>query len=295
MDYIKDIYHVSVERACRLINLNKSSYYYQSSKGDDEELKDKLREKAYQRRRWGYRRLKVLLERDGWFDNHKRVFRLYQEAGLQVRKRKRRKQRPQRGERPPAPQSYNERWSLDFVHDSTAGGQKLRLLTIVDAYTRECLWIEVDSSLSGQRVTRVLDQCIDLYGKPQSLITDNGPEFAGLHMDRWTYERKITHNFIQPGKPSQNGYIESFNGKLRDECLNENWFTHVWDAMDKVEAWRIDYNEERPHSSLENQTPSEFARKSRAPLGGQDYKYHGQETQRMNPINPRTLSLETVQ
>ena len=295
MDYIKDSYDLSVERACRLTDLNKSSYYYQSRKRPDAELKAKLREKAHERRRWGYRRLKVLLEREGMDDNHKRVFRVYQEAGLQVKKRKRRKQRPQRGEKPLAPESSNQRWSLDFVHDSTAGGQKLRLLTIVDDHTRECLWIEVDSSLSGQRVTRVLDQCIELYGRPKSVLTDNGPEFSGLHMDRWAYEQDIKHTFIQPGKPSQNGYIESFNGKLRDECLNENWFTHVGDAREKIEAWRVDYNEERPHSSLNNLTPAEYAKKARAPLGGQRNTTNLLETLNINPYSPRTLSLETVQ
>lgn len=295
MDYLTGSYRVGVERACRLVELNKSSYYYESHRRPDHELREKLREKAHQRRRWGYRRLLVLLQRDGFSDNHKRVFRVYQEAGLQVKQRKRRKQRPQRGEKPAAPVAGNQRWSLDFVHDCTAGGQKLRLLTIVDDYTRECLWIETDSSLSGRRVTRVLDQCIELYGRPQSILTDNGPEFSGLHMDRWAYEQNIRHAFIQPGKPSQNGYIESFNGKLRDECLNENWFAHVHDAREKVEAWRVDYNETRPHSSLGNLTPAEFAQKARAPLGGPDRNHHPIVSININPISKGTLSLETVQ
>lgn len=295
MDYIKDNYPKSVTKACRLIGLNKSSYYYEGCKACDDELREKLREKAQERRRWGYRRLKVLLEREGMYDNHKRVFRVYQEAGLQVRKRKRRKQRIRRGSAPEAPQVPNERWSLDFVHDSTASGQKFRMLTIVDDYTRECLWIELDSSLSGKRVTRVLEHCIDIFGKPESLLTDNGPEFTGLDMDKWTFKQQIKHNFIQPGKPAQNGYIESFNGKLRDECLNENWFSHLWDARDTVESWRIDYNVERPHSSLQNLTPSEFAEKSRAPLGGHQRNTNQLETLNIKPVSSRTLSLKIVQ
>lgn len=230
MSYLRASYKVSVQRSCRLIQLNKSSYSYQGRPRDDTALKGKLVAKAQERRRWGYRRLKVHLERERMNDNHKRDFRVYQQAGLQVPKHKRRKQRIHRGPKPQAPQKRNERWSLDFVHDSTARGQKMRMLTVVDDYTRECLWIEVDSSLCGKRVTRILDQCIDLHGEPQSLLTDNGPAFSGSHMDQWPHERKINHGVIQPGKPSQNGYIKSFNGKLRDEWLNENWFDHIIEA-----------------------------------------------------------------
>jgi putative transposase len=200
-------------------------------------------------------------------DNHKRVYRLYCSEGLQVRKRRRRKQRLARGiERPPAPQRANERWSLDFVHDRLANGRALRLLTIHDDYTRECLWIEADISLSGPRVTRVLDYVAELRGRPSSILTDNGPEFAGLALERWSHDHQVQHRFIAPGKPSQNSYIESFNGKLRDECLNEQEFINLEHAKEQIEAFREDYNQTRPHSSLDEMTPAEFA--ARGPHGG---------------------------
>ena len=184
-----------------------------------------------------------------------------------MKKRKRRKQRPQRGFERIEPEYRHQRWSLDFMHDATDAGQKFRLLNIVDDYTRECLWIEVDTSLSGERVARVLSNCMDLYGKPESIMTDNGPEFTGTHLEKWTYENGIRHQFIQPGKPSQNAYAESFNGRVRDECLNDNWFLNLWDAQEKIEKWRMDYNMVRPHTSLNQLTPHEFIQKSRPPLG----------------------------
>jgi putative transposase len=213
--------------------------------------------------------LLVLLRREGIMDNHKRVHRLYRAEGLQVRSRRRRKQKLVRGtERLVAPASANERWSLDFVHDRLANGRSLRLLTVHDDYTRECLWIEADTSLSGPRVARVLDYVAELRGRPASLITDNGPEFAGLALERWSHDRQVAHRFITPGKPSQNGYIESFNGKLRDECLNENEFINLQHARDLIESFREDYNQLRPHSSLAGLTPAEFAAKiARAPMG----------------------------
>ena len=210
-----------------------------------------LRRHAAVRRRWGYRRLLVLLRREGIMDNHKRVHRLYRAEGLQVRSRRRRKQKLVRGtERPVAPLKPNERWSLDFVHDRLANGRSLRLLTVHDDYTRECLWIEADTSLSGPRVTRVLDYVAELRGRPASLITDNGPEFAGLALERWSHDRQVTHRFITSGKPSQNGYIESFNGKLRDECLNEHEFINLQHARDLIETFREDYNQYRPPGNV---------------------------------------------
>lgn len=202
-------------------------------------------------------------------DNHKRIYRIYKEEGLQVRKRPRKRARTQRSFELQASEGPNQRWSLDFMHDSTSSGRKLRILNIVDDYTREALWMEVSTSISGQHVTRVLDRLIELRGKPKNLLTDNGPEFAGTALDAWTYERKINHQFIQPGKPNQNAYVESFNGKVRDECLNEHWWRNIDHARNKIERWREDYNQVRPHSSLNNKTPAAFAEKSRAPLGGQ--------------------------
>jgi putative transposase len=225
-------------------------------------------QKAQQRKRWGYRRLHVLLRRDGHMDNHKRIYRIYKEEGLQVRKRPCKRARTQRSFELQVSEGPNQRWSLDFMHDSTSSGRKLRILNVVDDYTREALWMEVSTSISGQHVTRVLDRLIELRGKPKNLLTDNGPEFAGTALDAWTYERKINHQFIQPGKPNQNAYVESFNGKVRDECLNEHWWRNIDHARNKIERWREDYNQVRPHSSLNNQTPEAFAEKSRAPLGG---------------------------
>ena len=270
MDYLQETYPVSGARACGLLHLAVSSYYYQShSRRDEQPVRSALRRHAAVRRRWGYRRLLVLLRREGVSDNHKRIYRLYRAEGLQVRQRRRRKQKLVRGiERPVAPLRPNERWSLDFVHDRLANGRSLRLLTVHDDYTRECLWIEADTSLSGPRVTRVLDCVAELRGRPASLITDNGPEFAGLALERWAHERQVTHRFITPGKPSQNGYIESFNGKLRDECLNEHEFINLRHARELIETFREDYNQLRPHSSLGDLTPAEFAAKiARAPMG----------------------------
>ena len=270
MDYLKGRYPVSGTRACGLLRLAVSSYYYQShGRRDEQPVRSALRRHAAVRRRWGYRRLLVLLRREGIGDNHKRVYRLYRAEGLEVRQRRRRKQRLARGtEAVGAPRSPNERWSLDFVHDRLTNGRSLRLLTVHDDYTRECLWIEVDTSLSGPRVARVLDYLTELRGRPGSLLTDNGPEFAGLALERWAHEHQVNHRFITPGKPSQNGYIESFNGKLRDECLNETEFLSVTHARDLLEAYREDYNHNRPHSSLADLTPAEFAEKiARAPMG----------------------------
>ena len=261
---------MSGARACGLLHLAVSSYYYQPhGRRDEQPVRSALRRHAAVRRRWGYRRLLVLLRREGVADNHKRVYRLYRAEGLQVRQRRRRKQKLVRGtERPVAPLRPNERWSLDFVHDRLANGRSLRLLTVHDDYTRECLWIEADTSLSGPRVTRVLDYVAELRGRPASLITDNGPEFAGLALERWAHDRQVQHRFITPGKPSQNGYIESFNGKLRDECLNENEFINLQHARELIETFRDDYNQLRPHSSLGDLTPAEFAAKiAQAPMG----------------------------
>ena len=191
--------------------------------------------------------------------NHKRVHRLYRAAGLQVRRRCRK--RLTRGDRIPlpAPRRRLERWSMDFTVDSLGDGRGFRTLNIVDDYTRECVAIEVDRSLPGRRVTRVLDRLHAAVGLPQTIVVDNGPEFAGRTLDAWAYARGVTLRFIRPGKPIENAYVESFNGKFRDECLNEHWFVSVADAQAVIEAWRVDYNTVRPHSSLNQVTPAQFA------------------------------------
>ena len=264
---------MSQSKACGLVELSRSSYYYCEKGKDDAPLREALREVAEKRRRWGYRRLVILLRRKGFKDNHKRIYRVYQEEGLQVRRRKRKKTGKWRGEQPALPERPNERWSMDFVHDSVGEGRKLRMLNVVDDYTRECLWIEVDSGLSGARVCRVLDWLMFTRGKPKTILMDNGPEFTGKALDKWAYENQIGLQFIEPGKPMQNAYVESFNGKLRDECLNEHWFWNLAEAREVIEAWRMDYNETRPHSSLGNLTPSEYAEKffGANPLGGSGF------------------------
>jgi putative transposase len=247
-----------------------TTYRYRPTVGrPDLPLREALRRHAQARRRWGYRRLTVLLRREGFEDNHKRIHRVYQSEGLQVKKRTRRKQRVDRGqERPAAPAAPNERWSLDFVHDRMENGRSLRMLAVVDDHTRECLWIEADTSLSGIRVARILDYLVELRGLPASLLTDNGPEFAGVALERWTHDRKVYHGFIAPGKPTQNAFVESFNGKLRDECLNENLFFNIHHAREVLETFRQDYNELRPHSSLGDLTPAEYAARRADPHGG---------------------------
>lgn len=201
-----------------------------------------------------------MLRREGCLVNHKRVSRIYREEHLQVRKKRRKKMAS--GVRVPlsAPTTANERWSMDFVMDATSHGRRVRILTIVDDYTRECLAAEVDTSISGLRVARVLDRLLVLRGKPKGITVDNGPEFAGRALDTWAYNNKVRLAFIRPGKPVENAYIESFNGRLRDECLNSHEFCSLHEARHTIEGWRQDYNEKRPHGSLDDMTPMEFAR-----------------------------------
>jgi putative transposase len=265
---VREHHAVSQRRACGLMQLPRSSYYYVAQPDHDEPLRQWLRQRAAQRRRFGYRRLLVLLRREGGHANHKRVLRIYQEEHLQVSVRKRKRTARWRGEKPAPAERANQRWSLDFVSDQLANGRRFRLLTVVDDFTRECLAIEVDTSLSGQRVARVLDQISRGRGLPERVVTDNGPEFTSRALDHWAYERGVKQQFIEPGKPVQNAYVESFNGKVRDECLNEHWFTVLAEARTLIEHWRQDYNEQRPHSSLGNRTPLEFARAAASPHGG---------------------------
>jgi len=271
-------HRVSARRACGLLDLSRSSFYYAAEPSGDAPLREALRKLAAQRRRFGYRRLAVLLQREGWRVNHKRVFRLYQEERLQVRRRIKKHTAKWRGDKPVAPTGINQRWSLDFVSDQLADGRRLRVLAVVDDYTRECLALEADTSLSGRRVARVLEQLRQSRGLPERLLSDNGPEFTSRALDAWAYARGVQWQFIEPGKPVQNAYVESFNGKLRDECLNEHWFVALDHARQIVEAWRRDYNETRPHSSLGQLPPALFAAVARRPLGGGDQESIEQHT-----------------
>jgi putative transposase len=251
---------VSERRACGLMGLERSSYYYVGQPREDEPLRAALRQAAAERKRFGYRRLTWLLRRRGWRDNHKRIERLYREEQLQVRRRRRKHTAKGRTQPLEAPRGPNERWSMDFMQDCLADGRRIRFLNVVDDYTRECLRIEADTSLGGVRVVRVLDQLVAQRGRPRRMLTDNGPEFTGQAMDRWAYANGVDLDFIDPGKPQQNAYIESFNGKFRDECLNEHWFANLWEARRITTDYEQEYNTDRPHSSLENRTPEEFAR-----------------------------------
>ena len=214
---------------------------------------------AQQQPRYGYRRLLVLLQRDGVRVNHKRVFRLYRAAGLSV-KRRQRKRLLRVGSKMPEPiTKTNQQWGIDFVHDVLATGRKFRILSVVDACSRECAKLEVDTAFPSRRVTRTLDEVIAARGKPASIRLDNGPELTSRHFLAWAVERQIALHYIEPGKPVQNAKVESFHGRLRDECLNVSWFANLWDARRKISAWREHYNNERPHSSLGYLTPAAFA------------------------------------
>jgi len=260
VSYVEAEYEMSERHACRLLGLGRSTHRYRARKVErDAALRTRLKELAARRMRFGYRRLTAMLEREGMAANHKRVYRLYRAEGLAMRIRQRRRIRWNGTVVKPAASQANERWSMDFVSDCVRG-KVIRMLTIVDDCTRECPVIEVDSSLGGLRVRRVLDRMAIERGLPKAIVVDNGPEFRGRALAAWSEERGVRLEFIQPGKPVQNAYIESFNGRLRDECLNANWFTSLSDARRKIETWRKDYNEQRPHSSLNYLPPAEFAR-----------------------------------
>lgn len=250
---------MSKQRACRLIRLGRSTYYWKSKAKDQTPLRRRLRELAEARPRFGYPRLHVLLRREGWKVNIKRVYRLYKLEGLGVRTKKRKKRGSHLRVVPHPPTRANERWSMDFVQDSLMDGRKFRALTVVDVHTRECLAVHADSSLSGRKVAAILDTVAGPRGYPKEITVDNGTEFFSKAMDAWAYQRRVKLDFIRPGRPMDNGYIESFNGRLRDECLNAELFSDLLDARTKLDAWRRDYNDNRPHSSIGNLTPTEFA------------------------------------
>lgn len=252
-------YHLSERHACELNGLDRSSYRYEPEPDRNTQLRARLTELARRRPRFGYRRLGALLENAGELVNHKRLLRVYQEAGLAVRRRERKRLARDRVSMPVLTRP-NQEWSIDFVTDALANGRAIRSLTVLDDFTKESPAIEVDTSLSGLRVTRVLDRIIAERGKPDGLRLDNGPEFTSRCFIAWAEQSGVPLIYIQPGKPVQNSYIESFNGRFRDECLNANWFENLADARRKIEAWRLDYNQARPHSSLAYRTPAEFAR-----------------------------------
>ena len=250
---------VSQRRICGLLNVAESSQRYVSRK-NDEPLRTKLVEVAREKPRWGYRRLQLKLEEKGLHVNHKRVYRVYREAGLLIRRR-RRKRLQREGLVRPMVMGANQEWALDFVHDVAESGRRFRVLSVIDVYTRECLALEVDTSFASRRVTRELEKIVAGRGAPEAIRCDNGPEFTSRHFLAWCIERKIDLVHIEPGRPVQNAHVESFHGKLRDECLNASWFGNLFEARRKITAWKEEYNEERPHSSLGYVPPREFARR----------------------------------
>jgi len=252
-------YRRSERQACQLAGMSRSSCRYEAPRRDEDALRKRLRELAAERRRFGYRRLTVLLRREGRTVNPKRVYRLYREEGLAVRRRKRKRVAVAARVPLELPRRTNQVWTMDFTQDALARGRKFRTLNLMDGYTREALAIEVDTSLPGARVVRVLEQLRQRRGVPERIRVDNGTEFTSRVADQWAYEQGVELHFIEPGKPTQNAHIESFNGKFRDECLNGNWFMSLEEARMKIEAWRKDYNQVRPHSALGYQTPEEFA------------------------------------
>jgi putative transposase len=258
--HLKDGFQFSERQACVIVGLCRSSCRYQAKPNNDAEIRSRLRELAEQRRKFGSPRLHTLLKREGRVINHKRTERLYKEEGLSLRLKKRKKRISHLRVVMDRPERINQHWSMDFVSDSLYSGRRFRVLTIVDDLSKECPVLEVDHSLTGTRVARVLDRIAMTKGLPEVITVDNGPEFISKALDLWAFENNVKLRFIQPGKPTQNAYIESFNGKFRDECLNDNVFVNLHSAQKIIETWRQDYNLERPHSSLNGMAPTEFAR-----------------------------------
>jgi len=248
---------VSERRACAILGVDRSMVRYRSTRPNDAAIRERLRDLANERRRFGFRRLGILLRREGIVMNHKKLLRLYREEGLAVRRRMGRKRAL--GTRAPmvVPSGPNQRWSLDFVSDAFTDGRRFRILCVVDDFSRECLSLVADTSLSGARVARELDAIIAVRSKPRTIVSDNGTELTSMAILQWTQNRAIDWHYIAPGKPTQNAFVESFNGKLRDECLNETLFTSVRQARPLLALWRHDYNHVRPHSGIDGQTPAQ--------------------------------------
>ena len=257
--FTQEHFGVSQRRACQLVSVARATIRYRSRRGNDEPLRTRLRQLAEQRPRFGYRRLHALLRRDGIVVNHKRIARIYREEGLAVRRRVRKSVVRLRRGRPDVPHRANEQWALDFLHDALASGRMIRILSVIDVFTREALALEVDTSLPGSRVVRVLDRLAGERPLPARIVLDNGPELISHVLGRWAQQHDVVLQFIDPGSPVQNAHCESFHGRVRDECLNEHWFLSLGDARQILEAWRQDYNHTRPHSALGYQTPAEFA------------------------------------
>ena len=254
----KDRYGITTRRGCRLFEIQRSTYYHRSTKDPQLALRQRLRELAEARPRFGYRRLLVMLRREGWAVGKERVYRLYRLEGLNLRTRRRKHRARVLRVIPPPASAPTECWSVDFVSDATMSGRRLWVLTAVDNFSRVSPLIATAGSMSSSFVTAALDDAIAATGKPMMIRVDNGPEFTSRHFDDWAYERGIRLDYISPGRPMQNGFIESFNGRLRDECLSTHAFGSIDEARSTIEAWRLDYNNTRPHSALDGLAPTQY-------------------------------------
>ena len=260
--HVCTVHEVSQRRACSILGFDRSSVRYRSVRPDDADRRKAMKDGAAERRRFGYRRVHVMLQRQGWQVNQKKLRRLYAEEKLQVKKRGGRKRAL--GTRRPmlVPERPNERWSLDFVSDAFTDGRRFRVLAIVDDFSRECLGLVADTSLSGLRVTRELSAIMMRRGCPKTIVSDNGTELTSMAVLKWCQDTGISWHYIAPGKPTQNAFAESFIGSFRDELLNETLFSTLTEARKQITAWKEDYNQQRPRSSLDNLTPNEFAMKT---------------------------------
>ena len=259
--YVRGRYAVSERQACRVFQLNRRTCRNRCLRGaQDEPLRQQLRQCAEEKQRWGSRSLRWLVNQRGLQVGKTRFLRVYREEGLQIHRRKRRRKGPVRRSPMPPPDGPNQQWAMDFMSDRIGTQKTFRMLNVIDVFTRECLASEVDTSLTGHRVVRVLKRLKQQRGKPVSLTMDSGPEFAGRTLAEWAYSEKIDLRFIQPAKPQQNAFCESFNGIMREQCLNQHYFTCLEDAYVKIQQWRNEYNHHRPHGSLNYQPPAQFAR-----------------------------------
>ena len=262
--YFEDAFGLSRQRSCRLAGIHRSVVAYRPRRAKDDELRARILALARERPRFGYRRIHLLLRREGWTGNRKRTYRIYREEKLTVRRRRRKRVAAAPREAMAVPSRPNVRWSMDFVAGTLSDGRTFRVLNIVDDYSREAVAVEVGKSIPGSRVVRVLERLARHRGLPTTIVVDNGPEFTSRVLDQWADDHRVELHFIQPGKPVQNAFVESFNGKFRDEYLNQSWFVSLADACRAIGAWRLDYNRVRPHSSLGELTPEAFAQKGLA-------------------------------
>jgi putative transposase len=265
VDDVRAIWKVSIRHACRALQIEPSLYHYKSRRLAQANLKQRIKEIAETRVRYGYRRIHVLLRREGWQVNHKRVNRLYREMGLQLRnKSPKRKVKAKLREGRSAPAGANDVWAMDLVHDQLYDGRKIRILTVIDAFTRYVPATDVRERFTGADVVASLERVCAEVGYPKSIRVDQGPEFVSKDLDLWAYARGVELDFSRPGKPTDNAFIESLNGKFRAECLSAHWFLNLADAQRKCERWRRDYNDVRPHSAIGYETPSALAKRSPA-------------------------------